>query len=482
VRAGLVLAIAFVTAVLVLLGGAAASQAAPGSLRILFAGNDLSNVDPIIVPVIAAVPGVATVDTFNTSTGTPSPAVLATYDLVVSVGDSSYKDPVSWGNELADYLDAGGAVIQFAFDNWNSPGASPTGRFESGGYAPFVPGPNDDLSTTFGSILAPGSPLLAGVTTLSTSDNTTDAVASGATLLAKWADGRNAIATKGRVESVTASLADGSVSPISTIARLVVNAGNVLVRQALTVTETGSGRGTVTSSPAGINCGATCTFNYPYGTSVTLTAIPASGSTASLAGPGCSGGRTCTVAVNSATAITATFTLGPSALTVRKTGSGTGTVTSSPAGINCGSTCTFNYPHGTSVTLTAIPASGSTASLVGPGCSGRTTCTVTVNSATAITATFTLLRPSHTRIVKAKINKGTHTASFTFTASGKVNGFQCALLPPKTTGHKRPKLRFRACTSPSIYRHLQHGRYNFEVRAVNSIGPDLKTAITGFTI
>jgi hypothetical protein len=385
----------------VLLGGAAASQAAPGSLRILFAGNGLSNVDPSIVPVIAAVPGVATVDTFNTSTGTPSAAALATYDLVVSVGDASYKDPVSWGNELADYLDAGGAVIQFAFDNWNSPGASPTGRFESGGYAPFVPGPNDDLSTTFGTILAPGSPLLAGVSTLSTSDNTTDALASGATLLAKWADGRNAIATKGRVESVTASLADGSVSPISTIARLVVNAGNVLVRQALTVTETGSGRGTVTSSPAGINCGATCTFDYPYGTSVTLT---------------------------------------------------------------------------------AIPASGSTASLVGPGCSGKTTCTVTVNSATAITATFTLLRPSHTRIVKAKINKGTHTASFTFTASGKVTGFQCALRPPKTTGHERPKLRFRACTSPSIYRHLQHGRYNFEVRAVNSIGPDLKPAITGFTI
>jgi hypothetical protein len=110
--------------VLVLLGGAAASQAAPGSLRILFAGNDLSNVDPVIVPVIAAEPGVATVDTFDTSAGTPRPAVLATYDLVVSVGDSSYKDPVSWGDELADYLDAGGAVIQFAFDNWDSPGAS----------------------------------------------------------------------------------------------------------------------------------------------------------------------------------------------------------------------------------------------------------------------------------------------------------------------------------------------------------------------
>jgi Divergent InlB B-repeat domain len=482
VRGRLVLVIAFVTAVLVLLGGAAASQAAPGSLRILFAANELGSLDPGIVPAIAAEPGVATVDTFDTSTGTPSPATLATYDLVVSVGASSYNDPVAWGNELADYLDAGGAVIQFAYDNWESSGAHPTGRFESGGYAPFVPGPNDNLSTTLGTILAPDNPLLAGVATLNTSDNTTDALASGATLLAKWADGRNAIATKGRVESVTASLDNGNVSPVSTIAQLVVNAGNVLGRHALTVTKTGSGTGSVTSSPAGINCGSTCTFNYAYGTSVTLTATPASGSTASLSGPGCSGGATCTVTVNSATAITATFTLLPDALTVTKTGSGTGTVTSSPAGISCGSTCTFNYAYGTSVTLTATPASGSTASLSGPGCSGGATCTVTVNSATAITATFTLLRPSHTRIIKAKINKKKHTASFTFTASGKVTGFQCALLPLKKKGHKRPKLRFRACTSPRIYKHLKPGRYKFEVRAVNSIGPDRKPAIKRFTM
>jgi hypothetical protein len=467
---------------LVLLGGAAASQAAAGSLRILYASNELSSLDPGIVPAIAAEPGVATVDTFDTSAGTPTPAVLATYDLVVSNGDSSYSDPVSWGNELADYLDAGGAVIQFAYDNWDSSGASPTGRFASGGYAPFVPGPNANMSTTFGTVLAPSSPLLAGVTTLSTSDNTTDALAAGATLLANWADGRNAIATKGRVESVTASLDSGGISPISTIAQLVVNAGNVLSRHALTVTKTGSGTGAVTSSPAGINCGSTCTFNYPYGTSVTLTATPASGSTASLSGPGCSGGTTCTVTVNSAAAVTATFTLIPYPLTVTKTGSGTGAVTSSPAGINCGSTCTFNYPYGTSVTLTATPASGSTASLSGPGCSGATTCTVTVNSATAITATFTLLRPSHTRIIKAKIDKKKHTASFTFTASGTLTGFQCALLPPKTKGHKRPRLRFRACTSPRIYRHLKHGGYKFEVRAVNSIGPDLKPAIKRFTI
>jgi hypothetical protein len=465
----------------VLLGDTAASQAAPGSLRILFAANEPAGIDASIVPAIAAEPGVAKVDTVDTSKGTPSPATLATYDLVVSVGDSSYNEPVAWGNELADYLDAGGAVIQFAYDNWEESGAHPTGRFESGGYAPFAPGLNENKSTTLGTIVVPNSPLLAGVTTFNTSDNTTDTLAFGATLLAQWADGRNAIATKGRVESVTASLVGGSVSPVSTIGQLVANAGNVLGRHAMTVTTTGSGTGAVTSSPAGINCGSTCTVNYAYGTKVTLTAIPAPGSTASLSGPGCNGGTTCTVTVNSATDITATFTLIPYALTVRKGGGGTGTVTSSPAGINCGPTCAVNYAYGTKVTLTAIPAPGSTASLSGQGCSGGTTCTVTVNSATAITATFTLL-PPHTRIIKAKINKRKHTASFTFTASGSVTGYQCALQPPKKKGHNRPKLRFGACTSPKAYRHLDHGGYKFEVRAVNSTGPDLKPAIKTFTI
>ena len=161
-----VLALTLVTAVLVLSGGAAASRAAPGSLRVLLAANILSELDPGLVSAIAAEPGVGTVDTFDTSAGVPSAATLATYDLVISVGDTTYHDPAAWGNELADYLDAGGAVIQFAYDNWDQTGTHPTGRFESGGYAPFVLGPNDDLSTTLGTIVVPGSPLLAGISTL----------------------------------------------------------------------------------------------------------------------------------------------------------------------------------------------------------------------------------------------------------------------------------------------------------------------------
>jgi hypothetical protein len=47
-------------------------------------------------------------------------------------------------------------------------------------------------------------------------------------------------------------------------------------------------------------------------------------------------------------------------LTVTKSGMGTGTVTSSPAGIDCGGDCSEGYPLGTNVTLTATPNADST--------------------------------------------------------------------------------------------------------------------------
>ena len=46
--------------------------------------------------------------------------------------------------------------------------------------------------------------------------------------------------------------------------------------------------------------------------------------------------------------------------TLSVTISGSGTVTSAPSGINCGTTCSASYDSGTQVTLTATPATGST--------------------------------------------------------------------------------------------------------------------------
>jgi uncharacterized repeat protein (TIGR01451 family) len=158
----------------------------------------------------------------------------------------------------------------------------------------------------------------------------------------------------------------------------------------LTVTKAGSGTGTVTSSPGGISCGSVCAASFPTGTAVTLTAAPASGSSFTGWSGACAGASTCTVTVDAAKSVTATFAASPVGypLSVSKSGSGSGTVTSSPAGISCGYDCGENYAAGTSVTLTATAASGSSFDGWSGACSGTGLCTVTMDAARSVTATF----------------------------------------------------------------------------------------------
>ena len=78
-------------------------------------------------------------------------------------------------------------------------------------------------------------------------------------------------------------------------------------------------------------------------------------------------------------------------LTISKSGTGSGTVTSSPAGINCGSDCSEIFTSGTTVTLTAISAAGSDfIGWSGVGCSGTGTCTLTLSTDASVTARFDL--------------------------------------------------------------------------------------------
>jgi hypothetical protein len=79
------------------------------------------------------------------------------------------------------------------------------------------------------------------------------------------------------------------------------------------------------------------------------------------------------------------------ALTVGKAGSGSGSVTSSPTGINCGNSCSSAFDAGTQVTLTAIASNGSTFSnWSGCDSTNANQCIVTMNAARTVTATFTL--------------------------------------------------------------------------------------------
>ncbi|MDP3521910.1 MAG: S8 family serine peptidase [Hydrogenophaga sp.] len=159
----------------------------------------------------------------------------------------------------------------------------------------------------------------------------------------------------------------------------------------LSVARSGTGSGQVASSPVGISCGAVCSASFDANTSVTLSATANAGSAFVGWGGACSGSApTCTVLVSEAKAVSASFelqTLKP--LMVTKSGTGVGTVTSSPAGISCGNDCTESYPTGALVTLSAKAAGGSRFSgWSGPCTLSGNSCTVAMTDARAVTATF----------------------------------------------------------------------------------------------
>jgi hypothetical protein len=158
----------------------------------------------------------------------------------------------------------------------------------------------------------------------------------------------------------------------------------------LVVRKTGSGGGTVTADSGALACGGTCAASYDYASRVTLTALPDEASVfggwSNCPSPA---GATCVVGVAAMLEVTATFTLAQRTLQVARAGTGTGTVTSAPAGIACGADCSEVYAHGTTVVLTATPSppnyfSGFTGC---PSPSGFT-CSVTMTASRDVTATF----------------------------------------------------------------------------------------------
>jgi uncharacterized repeat protein (TIGR02543 family) len=160
----------------------------------------------------------------------------------------------------------------------------------------------------------------------------------------------------------------------------------------LTITKSGNGGGAVTSSPSGINCGATCSYQFVPDTNVTLTATPDSSSVFSgWSGDATGSSSTVMITMNANKNMTATFNA-LYTLTLTKTGTGTGTVTSNPSGINCGTTCSYQFVSGTNVILTATPDSLSVFSgWSGDAAGSSSPVTITMNSNKNVTATFNAL-------------------------------------------------------------------------------------------
>jgi alpha-tubulin suppressor-like RCC1 family protein len=209
-----------------------------------------------------------------------------------------------------------------------------------------------------------------------------------------WTSSNTAVATidaGGTATAVgqgTTTITATDESGTSATATLTVGDGSGLLT--LLVQRPGDGTGNVTSAPGGIACGSTCAADYPTGTQITLTATPTAGSVfAGWSGCDTSAGATCTVTMTQARLVAATFQRQRFSLTVAKSGVGSGTITSNPAGVNCGSACSSDFIAGTTVTLTATASTGSMfRSWSGCDSVSGNTCAITMSAARSATAEF----------------------------------------------------------------------------------------------
>jgi hypothetical protein len=248
----------------------------------------------------------------------------------------------------------------------------------------------------------------------------------------------------------------------------------------LSVSTAGDGAGVVTSAPAGIAChGNTegdriCSKRFESGTTVTLTATPEAGSTFTGFGGACSG-TSCTVTMSGARSVTARFERVTGTLRVTTSGDGTGAVTSSPAGLSCGTTCTGAFPEGSEVTLTAVPDAGSGfGGFTGCATTDGTTCTVVVGAGTTtVGARFTDTAAPQTRVTRTPGNPLNDHSIFRFVSSEAGSTFECSI-----DGGPR-----QACTPPTDYRCLAAGRHVFRVWATDPAGnTDATAAVHRFRV
>ncbi|MBC7549816.1 MAG: choice-of-anchor D domain-containing protein [Cellulomonas sp.] len=188
--------------------------------------------------------------------------------------------------------------------------------------------------------------------------------------------------------------------------------------------------GTITSTPAGIDCGTACSGIFVDGVTLTFAPVPGQGDVA-WSVPGCSG-LTCEIPAT-AQGVSATVEALPppevQEVIVTRAGTTRGSITSMPAAISCGTTCSgfFTVP----VTLTAVPAPGSTfGGWSDPSCGANATCLLpAATGTTTIVATFDALPPRTINVVVSGPAPGEVIAFQADAVVGRCQG-SCTMVVP----------------------------------------------------
>lgn len=168
-----------------------------------------------MLSLLQAYPDIEQAESFDASQATPTLDTLLGYDSVLVVADQPFADPEALGDVLADYVDAGGSVVQtvptFAGasdrNDW-----SVQGRFAEEGYSPFV-ARGDSAITDYNVLLGdylPSHPIMRGIRFVESTERFRQDVylAPEAKLVASWDDAQALVATKGGVVALNVFIAD----------------------------------------------------------------------------------------------------------------------------------------------------------------------------------------------------------------------------------------------------------------------------------
>lgn len=228
-----------------------------------------------------------------------------------------------------------------------------------------------------------------------------------------WKSDASAIATVDATTGVVSAVGPGQTKIRGAVGtREGVLDVTVVAANAITISAgTGNGRGSVTSTPASLDCtvapgtttGTRCSASFAADLPVTLTAKAETGSifagwTGDCAAAGTA--ETCTVTPDQARTVGATFTQANYTITLTVAGTGTGSVSVNVGGVartactKANSPCTYQGGANATVTLTGVPSgSNNLFDVFGTTCpgaqSGANPCTFTLTSDVALKGNFT---------------------------------------------------------------------------------------------
>jgi hypothetical protein len=244
-------------------------------------------------------------------------------------------------------------------------------------------------------------------------------------------------------------------------------------RPAFGINVSKSGQGQVRSSPNGIECpSGTCAVAFGDGTRVQLTAIPASPRWLFAGWRGdCGGTAACTVIADTTRFVAAVFRLSRQPVRVELRGRGRGIVRSTPAGIECPPDCTYAFPDGAAVVLSAAPQAGSLFAGWTGACTG-TSCTVAVGAGVVARAAFDRCATLDFRGFVAKVLRSPRRVRVALVLTGQARVRVVVLRGRATvkqlrTGRLAPGTRTLVLTIP---RRAKPGLHTVRVTLVDACG------------